>query len=177
MRKSVPPQEYRTGSSKADHVESTQNQSLVSSHSLPSPIPSHPFLSLLDGNRLGQVPREIDVQALTHGKPISHQLQRDHVDETLEAIDRARDLNPLCLVGRELGLTDVADDNGLALASDDLLVRVEGLGEDVVAGQDHDDWQVLIDEGENTMLEFAGHDGFAVEVGDFLDLEGAWNFN
>ena len=54
-----------------------------------------------------------------------------------------------------------------------LLVGIEGLGEDVVAGEDHDDREVFVDEGQDAVFELAGHDGFAVEVGDFFDLERA----
>lgn len=53
-----------------------------------------------------------------------------------------------------------------------MLVGVEGLGEDLVPGEDHDDGKVLIDEGKNTVLELARHDGLAVQIRDLLDLEG-----
>lgn len=86
---------------------------------------------------------------------------------------RVRDLDLVCLLAGELLVVGVADDDGAALARDDLLVGVEGLGEDVVARQDHDDRQVLVDEREHAVLQLAGHDGLAVQVGDFLDLEGA----
>jgi len=84
------------------------------------------------------------------------------------------DLDLVGLLAGELLIVGVADDDGAALASDDLLVGVEGLGKDGVASEDHDDGQVLVDEGEDTVLQLAGHDSLAVEVGDFLDLEGAW---
>ena len=84
------------------------------------------------------------------------------------------DLDLVGLLAGELLVVGVADDDGAALASNDLLVGVEGLGEDGVASEDHDDGQVLVDEGEDTVLQLARHDGLAVEVGDFLDLKGAW---
>lgn len=86
-----------------------------------------------------------------------------------------RDLDLVRLLAGELLVVGVADDDGAALARDDLLVGVEGLGEDAVASEDHDDGQVLVDEREDAVLELAGHDGFAVEVGDFFDFEGAWD--
>jgi hypothetical protein len=129
---------------------------------------------LLDSDRLGQVPREVDVQALSNGKPVGHELERDDVEQTLQEVVGVRDLDLVGLLARELLVVGVADDDGTALAGDDLLVGVEGLGEDGVASKDHDDGQVLVDEGEDTVLQLAGHDGLAVEVGDFLDLEGAW---
>lgn len=129
---------------------------------------------LLDSDGLGQVPREIDVKTLSNGQPVSHELQRDDVEETLEEVVGVGDLDLVGLLARELLVVGVADDDGAALAGDDLLVGVEGLGEDVIAGQDHDDRQVLVDEGEDTVLQLARHDGLAVEVGNFFDLEGAW---
>ena len=81
-----------------------------------------------------------------------------------------RDFDAVRLVAGKFFVARVADDDGPALASDDLLVRVQGLGEDVVAGEDHDDGEGLVDQSQDAVLELAGHDGFAVEVGDFFDL-------
>ena len=53
-----------------------------------------------------------------------------------------------------------------------MLVGVEGLLEQVVTGENHDDGQVLINESQNTVLQLTRHDSLAVEVGNFLDLEG-----
>ena len=52
-----------------------------------------------------------------------------------------------------------------------MLVGVERLLEDVVTGEDHDDWQVLVNKSQHTVLQLTGHDSLTVEVGDFLDLE------
>ena len=128
---------------------------------------------LLDRNRLGQVTREVDVDALRNGEPVRHQLERDDVEQALEDVDGAGHLDLVGLVAGELGVARVADDDRSALACDDLLVGVERLGEDVVTGKDHNNREGLVDEREDTVLEFAGHDGFAMEVGDFLDFQGA----
>lgn len=55
-----------------------------------------------------------------------------------------------------------------------LLVGVQRFGEEVVTRENHDDRKVLIHESKNTVLQFARHDGFAVQVRDFLDLEGTY---
>ena len=52
-----------------------------------------PHQVLLDGDRLGQVTREINVKTLKDGQPVSNELQRDNVEETLEAVNRLGDLN------------------------------------------------------------------------------------
>src|ERR1700712_3880533 len=41
---------------------------------------------LLDGNGLGQVSWEIDVESLGHGKPVRHELQWNNIDQTLERV-------------------------------------------------------------------------------------------
>ena len=84
-----------------------------------------------------------------------------------------RNLDLVGLLAGELLVVLVADDDGATLAGDDLLVGVEGLGEDGVTGEDHDDGKVLVDESEDTVLQLTGHDGLAVEVTNLLDLEGA----
>lgn len=53
-----------------------------------------------------------------------------------------------------------------------LLIGVERLLEEVVAGQDHDDGQVLVDQSQHTVLQLTRHDSLTVQVRDLLDLEG-----
>lgn len=53
-----------------------------------------------------------------------------------------------------------------------LLVGVERLGEDVVTREDHDDGEVLVDQGQDTVLQLTRHDGLAVQVGNLLNLQG-----
>ena len=98
-------------------------------------------------------------------------MQGDDVDETLENVDVLGHLDLVCLVGRELGVVLVADDDWSSATGNDLLVCVERLGEDVVTGKDHDDREVLVDQSQDTVLELARHDSLAVKVRDLLDLE------
>ena len=51
-----------------------------------------------------------------------------------------------------------------------LLVSIEGLGKDVIACEDHNDGKMFVNKSEDTMLEFARHNGLTVEIGDFFDL-------
>lgn len=73
--------------------------------------------TLLDSHRLGQVAREINVETLHDSQPVGNQLQRNDVEETLQAVDSLGNLDLLGLVGCELLIAGVADDNGLATTS------------------------------------------------------------
>lgn len=74
---------------------------------------------LLDSDRLGQVAREIDVEALENSQPVGDELQRDDVEKALEGIDGLGDLDLLGVGGVELLVRRVADNDGLAATSDD----------------------------------------------------------
>ena len=136
----------------------------------PKPSPQLPHL--LNSHTLRQIPWEIHIQPLLHRQPISNQLQWNNIQQSLQYINCARNLDAFRFIVGELGIAFVADYYGSAAASDDLLVGIQGFAEDVVAGEDHDYGEVFVDEGEDAVFEFAGHDGFAVEVGDFFDFEG-----
>ena len=56
-----------------------------------------------------------------------------------------------------------------------MLVSVKGLSKDIITGKNHDDGQVLIYQGQNTMLQLSRHDSLAMEVGNFLDLESTYD--
>ena len=77
-----------------------------------------------------------------------------------------------------LGLREVAvrvcEDIQLAAARLDFLEVGLELVEQAVVGGDGDDGHVAVDQGERAVLEFAGGVGFGVDVGDFLELECAF---
>jgi hypothetical protein len=129
-------------------------------------------ISLLDSDRLGQVTGEVNVETLENSEPVGNELKRDDVEETLKNVDGLRDLDLLGLGRLKLLIVGVADDDGLTTASNDLLVGVQRLLEEVVTGEDHDDGKVLIDQGQDTVLQLTGHDSLTVKVRDFLNLEG-----
>ncbi|KAG9527140.1 isomerising glucosamine-fructose-6-phosphate aminotransferase, partial [Aureobasidium melanogenum] len=126
----------------------------------------------VSSDTLGQVSGEVDVQTLSNSKPVGHELERNDVEQTLQDIDSLGYLNLVGLVARELGVVLAANDDRATLASNDLLVCVEGLGEEAVTGKDHDNRQRLIDQRKHTVLELTRHDSLAVKVRDFLDLQG-----
>lgn len=85
----------------------------------PTNLNSHKLIPLLDSHGLGQVTGEVNVETLHDSQPVGNQLQRDNVEETLQAVDGLGDLDLLGLVGLELLVAGVADDDGLATTGSD----------------------------------------------------------
>lgn len=74
-------------------------------------------MPLFDCDRLGEVTREIDVQALENCQPVGNELQRKNVEDALKSVHGLGDLNLLSLRRLEFLIICVADDNWLASAS------------------------------------------------------------
>ena len=74
------------------HV-SSQKPASTRVYTMPSqqiqPVESHPaphtmaHIPLLDRDRLGKVTREVNIQTLSHREPVSHELERNNVEQTL----------------------------------------------------------------------------------------------
>lgn len=75
--------------------------------------------NLLDGHRLGQISREIHIQAFGDSQPISNQLQRDNVQQPLKTVNSLRNLNLLRQLRREFGIVGIANDDRATFASND----------------------------------------------------------
>ncbi len=56
-----------------------------------------------------------------------------------------------------------------------MLVRVQGLGENLVARHNHDDGKIFVHQRQHAVLELARHDSLAVKIRNLLDLEGAYS--
>lgn len=76
-------------------------------------------VSLLDSDRLGQVSGEVNVETLENGQPVGNQLQRNDVQDSLQAVNGLGDLDLESIRGLELLVTRVADDDGLATTGND----------------------------------------------------------
>lgn len=120
--------------------------------------------------RDSQVPREVDIESVLDRQVVAEQLQRDDVQQALQAVDGLRHADGFD-VGRDSVVILVADDDGLRLARGDLRECGLHLGEIRVTGHDDDDGHVLVDEGKGTVLQFAGQDTLRMHVADFLDFE------
>lgn len=135
---------------------------------------------LLGRDRLGKVPREINIKAVEDCQVVAEELERDNVEDTLETIDSSRYDN--CLVLSTLVLVHAvldsrvvlaADDDGSAFSGRDLGEGILDLGVERVTGHDNDDRHILINQRQRSVLELASENTFRVHVGDFLNLEGA----
>lgn len=71
---------------------------------------------LLNSDTLGQVPGEIHIQPFADRKPIAHELQRNHVQQALQHVDRVRHFDALVLLLGEFLVGRVADYEGSAAA-------------------------------------------------------------
>lgn len=105
-----------------------------------------------------QIPREIDIESIHNRQMVAKKLQRDNVQNSLKAIDRAGDYNlaPASLLEGRVVLT--ADNNRLSFAGSNLREGRLDLGVERVARHDDDHRHVLVDKREWAMLEFAGED-------------------
>lgn len=74
---------------------------------------------LLHSNRFRKVTREIDIKTFTDSEPVCNELQRDHVEKALKAIDSFGNFNFLGLGRRKLRVIMVADDNRTTTSGND----------------------------------------------------------
>ena len=103
--------------SPADARFSSPSSVLFLSHK--SRLVRRAVVGLLDCHRLGQVAREVDVEALHHGEPVGDELQRDDVEDALQDVDRLGDLYALRLGRLEFLVALVADDDRPASSGGD----------------------------------------------------------
>lgn len=73
---------------------------------------------LLHRHRFGQVSWEIHVEPFADSKPVGDQLERNHVQQTLQAIYRLGYLNSVRFLSGELRVVRIAEDNWAAFAGD-----------------------------------------------------------
>ena len=117
-----------------------------------------------------QVPWEVNVESVLDSKVVREQLQRNDVQDTLQAIDRLRHPDGLH-TRRDRLIVLMADNNRLRLPCRDLRKRRLDLGVQRILSHDDDHRHVFVDEREGTVLQLAGEDTLGVHVRNFLDLE------
>lgn len=117
-----------------------------------------------------QVPREINIESILDGQMVTQQLQRNDIQNPLQAIYRLRDPDRLAFLGDAI-IVNVAHDNRLCFPSRDLGIRRLDLGVKRILSHDDDNRHILVNEGERSVLEFSREDTLRMHVGYFLDLQ------
>lgn len=96
------------------------HKSLVNHQAFPrSKPPSYLVQFSFHCHRLGQVTREIHVKTFAHGEPVRYELQGNHIEEPLKAIDSLGNLDFLGFLFREFLVVGIADYNGSAASGND----------------------------------------------------------
>lgn len=157
---------------------------------------------LLGRDRLGEVSREVNIDAvhdgevyrsvhiahprITQSRTVRQELERNNVDETLKTIDSSGDTDDLVgRVGNRVVIV-IADDDRSTFSSGDLGKSRSDLGVERVSGHDEDDAEnehgqanlayylrkVLVHKRKGPVLELSSEDSLAVHVGNLLDLQG-----
>jgi hypothetical protein len=88
---------------------------------------------------------------------VAEQLQRDNVEQTLEAVDRLRHSDLLNIL-RDTLITLIAYDDGLSLARSNLGERRLDLGVEGVTCHHNDHRHVLVDKRKRTVFQLPSED-------------------
>ena len=123
---------------------------------------------------LGKVPRAVNVFALTDCDMVGQQLEGYAGDEWLEALERVGKGDDV--VGKPLYLRVALSDerrDSSASRPDLLYVRDDLLVESVACGND-EDGHFAVDEGDGAVLHLGSRIAFGMDVGDFLQLQCAF---
>ena len=96
-----------------------RNEWIPGSQSSAAMLPAMGRNKLLHSDRLGEIAREINIEAFTDSEPVGNQLQWDDVEKTLETINSLGDLDLFCLGGGKLGVIVVADNDRTTTSGND----------------------------------------------------------
>lgn len=107
--------------------------------------------------RDSQVPREVDIEPVLNSQVITQQLQRDDIQNTLQAIYSLRHADSLDVLGDSF-VVFVAHDDGLGFPRGDLGEGRLYLGVQRVLRHDDNHGHVLVDQGEGAVLQFTSED-------------------
>src|SRR6185437_8636873 len=137
--------------------------------------------SLLDGYAFCQVAGLVYVAAAADGDVVREELQGHDFEDGEEQLGRGGDVDDVFDEVLDLAVALGGDGDDAAGAGGDLLnvgegffVLEDGGGVVGVLGGDADDGEGLVDECVGAVLHLAGGVAFGVDVGDLLELEGAF---
>ncbi len=127
---------------------------------------------MIEYDHNSQVPREINVKSVPHCKVITQQLQRDNVQEALQAVHCLWHADRFATAWNAL-IIFTAYDDWLCLPCGDLRERRLHLGVERILCHDDDNGHVFVNESKRSVLELSGKDAFRMHVGNFFDLQSA----
>src|ERR1039458_2866404 len=136
---------------------------------------------LLYGDGLGEVAGLVYVAAAADGDVVGEELEGDDFEDGEEQLGGGGDVDDgFDELGDGLGAFDGDGDDAAGAGGDfldvgeGLLVLEDGGRVGGVLGGDADDGEGLVDEGVGAVLHLAGGVAFGVDVGDFFQLERAF---
>lgn len=115
------------------------------------------FLRLTKQKKDSQVPREIDIEPVLNGQVVTQQLQRNHIQQSLQAVYSLGHADRLNVLG-DTFIILVANDDRLRFAGGDLSKGGLNLGVKRVAGHNDDDRHVFVDQSQRTVFQFTSED-------------------
>src|SRR5580700_2444144 len=139
---------------------------------------------LLDRYRLGKIALLIDVATAPYGDVIRQQLQRDYIEDRQQQLRRTRDkenvihkLSDVVVAARGNGNHFAGPRRHLLDVRQRFLVAQYGVAIRFVLCREHHHRQRLVDEGVWSVLHFARRIPFGVNIGNFLQLQRAFERN
>mmetsp|Transcript_36236 Transcript_36236/g.95523 ORF Transcript_36236/g.95523 Transcript_36236/m.95523 type:complete len:523 (-) Transcript_36236:461-2029(-) len=137
----------------------------------PSPLQS-PRRGSLDGDRLGEVSRLVDVAAAHVGNVVGEELQRDDSEERYQHLVHLGQFHDEVALAVEVRVPLVGDRDHRAVACEDLFdIRRELQVVRIRAGRDDDDRHEGVDEGDGAVLHLGRRVSLSVNIRDLLELE------
>ena len=117
----------------------------------------------------------VHVRPFEYRRVVGEELDRDGVkDGSDEGVDGWQFHRPADAVAEFSHPLGVSDQQDLAATGADFLDVGDHLVEERVGGHQHDHRHAFINEGDGTVLEFAGRVALGVDVADFFELERAF---
>src|SRR5512140_1847666 len=134
-------------------------------------------VQLLHRHTLGQVARLVDVAAAGDGDVIGQKLEGHDAQRGGKAVEGPGNVNDIVDLSGQLGVAFGGNCDHGALAGFDFLdVALSFLVHQIDRGYENA-WRFRIDERNGPVLHFRSRVTFSVNVGDFLELKGAFERN
>lgn len=129
---------------------------------------------LFNGYGLCQVSRLIYIAAQFNGGVVSKQLHRDNRQRRGEQIRSIRNIEYLIRNAFHIGTAFAHNGNHISAAGLDFLYIADKLFIQRLLGCDSNNQSTFLNQGNGAMLQLAGSISFGMNIGNFLQLQGAF---